>query len=113
MSARTEPESLWTVEVDEDTIKVTDHNGAASVLPKAELSGVIIETNDSGPWGADVWWLLFGVNDQLACAFPQGATNENDAIDYLLALPGFDHGEMINAMRSPDNASFPVWRRLN
>lgn len=78
---------------------------------KASLAGVMIETNDSGPWGADVWWLMFDENDQLACAFPQGATGESDAIDFFMQLGGFDNEAMIAAMGSTDNAVFPVWRR--
>jgi hypothetical protein len=71
----------------------------------------MIETNDSGPFGADIWWLLFGADDRLACAFPQGAAGEKAAVDRLLGLPGFDHEAMIMAMGSTGNAVFPVWRR--
>ncbi|PXA86068.1 hypothetical protein DMC47_35905 [Nostoc sp. 3335mG] len=106
-----QPEAQWIVTVDPDRICATDQTGAGKALLKDELGGVIIETNDSGPWGADVWWLLFGADDKLACAFPQGATGEQEAIDYLMALPGFDHGKMVEAMGSTDNAVFPVWRR--
>ena len=97
--------------VTEDSIRVTDHTGVAKEVRKTDLSGVIIETNDTGPWGADVWWLLFGRDDQVACAFPQGATGESDIIDFLIALPSFDHGQMIKAMGSTNNAVFPVRRR--
>ena len=60
---------------------------------------------------ADVWWLLFGADDRIAVAFPQGASGEQEAIDWLIALPGFDHEAMIMAMGSTGNAVFPVWRR--
>jgi hypothetical protein len=46
------------------------------------MAGVAFETNDTGPWGADVWWLLFGSDEQLAGVFPQGATGESSALDY-------------------------------
>lgn len=105
------PEARWVVAVDGEAIQVTDETGGTRAVAKAELSGVAIETNDSGPWGADVWWLLFGADDEPACAFPMGATGEQAAVDYLSGLRGFDHGEMIEAMRSTDNALFPVWRR--
>lgn len=109
--ARLEPESKWVIATSEDTFQVTDHAGNTRVLSKSDLSGVAIETNDTGPWGEDVWWLLFGASDQPACAFPQGATGEAALIDYLSGLPAFDHGEMIKAMSSTGNAVFPVWRR--
>lgn len=105
------PEARWVVVVDEEAIRVTDEAGETRAVAKAELSAVTIETNDTGPWGADVWWLLFGAGDALACAFPLGATGEKAALDYLAALPDFDHAEMTNAMRSTDNRLFPVWRR--
>ena len=108
---RLEPEASWTVIVQDGAFKVTDHKGTMSVLPTDDLSGVAIETNDTGPWGTDVWWLLFGDRDQLACGFPQGATGEQEVIDYLMKLTGFDHSEMISAMTSTNNAVFRVWRR--
>jgi hypothetical protein len=105
------PESKWLVTLDEEAIHVMDDAGVAKSVDKCDLAGVAIETNDSGPWGADVWWLLFGADDRLACAYPQGATGEQAAFDYLTALSSFNHADMINAMRSTGNAVFPVWRR--
>jgi len=108
---RLEPEGKWNLGLDAEAISVTDADGQVKSLALSNLAGVIIETNDSGPWGADVWWLLFGKDDRLACAFPQGATGEEAVVDYLSALPAFDHGTMINAMTSTGNGVFPVWRK--
>ena len=104
-------EAAYIVSVEGDGISVTDPNGEEKTLALEDLSGVMIETSDSGPSGADVWWLLFGDDDRIAIAFPQGATGERDAIDWLIALPGFDHEAMTMAMGSTANAVFPVWRR--
>ena len=98
--------------MDGEQITVVDHTGEIRIVAKNDLSGVAIETNDSGPWGADVWWLLFDCTDQLACAFPQGASGESGVIDYISGLPAFDHGAMIKAMTSTENAFFLVWRRV-
>jgi hypothetical protein len=106
-------EARWVVAVDDEAIRVTDEAGESRAVAKSELAGVAIETNDSGPWGADVWWLLFGAADELACAFPIGATGEKAAVDYLTALPDFDHAEMVEAMGSTANRLFPVWRRTS
>jgi hypothetical protein len=76
------------------------------------MAGVAFETNDTGPWGADVWWLLFGSDEQLAGVFPQGATGESSALDYLMILPGFDHEQLTKAMCSTANAVFPVWTKV-
>jgi len=105
------PESKWHVECDGDVLRVTDDQGGVKQLLKSDLTGAIIETNDTGPWGADVWWLLFGADDRVAVAYPQGATDEDAMLNYLMALPGFDHTQMTEAMRSTGNAVFPVWRR--
>ena len=75
------------------------------------LSGIIIETNDTGPFFDDVWWLLFGADDKVACSFPQGASGEQEAIDVLMKLPDFNYEQMIKAMASAENALFPVYRR--
>ncbi|MDG2004015.1 MAG: hypothetical protein P8J20_11860 [Novosphingobium sp.] len=108
---RPQPESDWFVVVVQGNIRVTDHDGNEASVPTAEISGIVIETNDSGPWGADVWWLLFGADEQQTCAFPQGATGEQAALDHLMDLPGFDYEQMIAAMSSTENAVFPVWRK--
>ena len=73
-------EASWIVAIEPAHIQVTDHEGHIEKLAKADLVGVAIETNDSGPWGADVWWLLFGTSDRLVCSFPQGATGESEAL---------------------------------
>lgn len=109
--ARSEPEAEWVVVLEEGSIRVVDPAGDSLAVGKSELTGVVIETNDSGPWGADVWWLLFGAGGAMACAFPLGATGETAAVDYLVGLAGFDHEEMIKAMTSTDNNAFVLWTR--
>ena len=105
------PEAKWILDCEGDVLRATDDKQNVKQLAKADLTGVIVETNDSGPWGADVWWLLFGPDDRTAVAYPQGATGEDAMLNYLMALPGFDNEKMTEAMRSTDNAVFPVWRR--
>ncbi|MBS0385746.1 MAG: hypothetical protein JSS00_10415 [Proteobacteria bacterium] len=104
------PESKWRLECT-DVLRVTDDHGDVKEISKDELASIIVETNDTGPWGADVWWLLFGPNDQMAMAYPQGATGEDAMLSYFTSLPGFDHAKLIEAMGSTQNAVFPVWRR--
>jgi hypothetical protein len=104
------PEAAYVVSFDGTVIAVRDPDGQVHQLPISDLRGVIIETDDSGPWGADLWWLLFGADDRVAVAFPSGATGEQGAVDQLMALPGFDFETMTRAMSSTDLATFPVWR---
>jgi hypothetical protein len=103
-------EEHWTVTTLDDRIEAVDPKGEVRSVAFDDLRGVMIETNDTGPIGTDLWWLLFGADDRLACAFPQGATGEKEAVDRLIALPGFDHEAMILAMGSTTNAVFQVWR---
>ena len=103
-------EAHWTVTTLDDRIDAVDPHGELQSVPFEDLRGVMIETNDSGPVGTDVWWLLFGADDQIACAFPLGATGEKEAVGRLSSLPGFDHEAMIMAMGSTTNAVFAVWR---
>ena len=76
-----QPERRWAISIDGDSIRATDEAGVTRVLLKGDLAGVVIETNDSGPWGSDVWWLLFGADDHVALAYPQGATGEEALLD--------------------------------
>ena len=109
--SRPQREAAWLVNVTDDEIAVTDAKGEVRGIAKAELAGVVIETNDSGPWGSDFWWILLRADRSMACAFPQGATGEKAAMDWLLGLPGFDHGELIRASGSTGNAFFTLWER--
>ncbi|GAA0653339.1 hypothetical protein [Brevundimonas lenta] len=95
--------------LDDNLIRVRDEQGRLQFVGTRDLSAVVVETNDSGPWGLDVWWLLFGAGDQLVCTFPQGAAGEPALLEYLMALPGFDYDQLSRAMRSTANDRFPVW----
>jgi len=48
-----QPESQWIVTTDGEHIHVADPNGETRRIARADLSAVLIETNDSGPWGSD------------------------------------------------------------
>ena len=71
----------------------------------ADLGAVYVETNDTGPWGADVWWLLNDTTGQTRVAFPQMATGEDAVLARLRQLPGFE----VRGMNSTANARFECW----
>lgn len=81
-------------------------------VPLADLRAIVIETNDTGPFGDDCWWQLHrqanGVPD---CVFPQSAIGSQAVVQALTELPGFDHMAMLMAMGSVENARFRVWVR--
>lgn len=81
-------------------------NGAVQAIEWASVSRIAVETNDSGPWGADVWWCLEGPSS--FCSFPQGAAGEAAAIDGIRErFPGF----RVRGMDSTSNARFVCWEK--
>jgi hypothetical protein len=82
--------------------------GTAQTIGWASISRIAVETNDSGPWGADVWWCLEGSSS--SCSFPQGATGEAAAIDEIRQrFPGF----LVCGMNSTSNARFVCWEQVH
>lgn len=68
------PESLFHVTVTEEAIETLRPEGKVERVEFSRLKAVIIETNDTGPWGTDVWWILVGSDESHGCVFPGGAT---------------------------------------
>ncbi|MBZ5789377.1 hypothetical protein K8353_04580 [Burkholderia contaminans] len=101
----------WAVTVTDTRIESTDPKGVTHGIALPDLGAIVIETNDQGPYESDVWWILFDTNRRFACGFPQDAEGAKAAVDRLLGLPGIDHGKVIAAQTSVDNAMFPIWQR--
>lgn len=100
------PEKQFVAEVtqsDEIVCRVPGH--ADQRIGMHELGAVYVATNDSGPWGADVWWLLNDKSGQTKVAFPLMATGEDAVLARLERLPGFE----IKGMNSTENARFLCW----
>jgi hypothetical protein len=111
VAPRLQMESRYVVTVDEKEVRCRRPSGETESVTWDDLDGVIVETNDTGPWGADVWWLLFGVNGASGCVIPQGATGEQALLSKLQSLPGFDNEQLIAAMSCTDNQKFLCWTR--
>jgi translation initiation factor IF-1 len=100
------PEAQFVVQVTAgDEIVCRAPGRAEQRIRMADLGAVYVETNDSGPWGADVWWLLDDITGQTRVAFPQMATGEEAALERLRRLPGFE----VRGMNSTGNARFICW----
>ncbi|WP_326526072.1 hypothetical protein [Dokdonella sp.] len=96
------------VTFDRDRISATYPDGKIEAVAWKDVQCVAIETNDSGPWGADVWWLLEGAHDR--CVYPQGATGEPEVLPELQSrFPGFSDQAVIAAMGCTSNARFVCW----
>jgi hypothetical protein len=100
------PEARFVVEVTAtDEIVCRAPMQAEQRIRMADLGAVYVETNDSGPLGGDVWWLLNDKTGQTQVAFPQLATGEDVALARLRLLPGFE----VRGMNSSENAQFMCW----
>lgn len=95
-----------------------DESGVTVTWPKGDVISaswdlidcVAIETNDSGPWGADFWWLLEG--RETRCAYPQGATGDLGLLsEFPKRFPGFSDEAVIQANGCTSNARFVCWLR--
>ncbi|HWY24708.1 MAG TPA: hypothetical protein VNX47_07300 [Nevskia sp.] len=99
------PEARHSVNIIAGEIVHRPPEGKLERVPLSAITRVLIETNDSGPWGTDVWWIVEGRSEGDCCCFPQGATGEAAVIHALSALPGFK----IRGMNSVENRQFECW----
>jgi len=104
------PECLFIVKITGAEIVSTRPDGTIERVNVDELKEIAIETNDSGPAGADVWWILLGSNPETKCAYPGGATGEQKMQEWMQGLRGFDNEAVISAMQCTSNARFICWQ---
>jgi hypothetical protein len=98
------------VRFNEEGISAAYPDGTSQAIAWSAVERPAIETNDSGPWGADVWWLLEGEGTR--CAYPQGATGDPEALaEYPKRFSGFSDTKVIEAMGCTSNARFVCWER--
>ena len=106
LSGMRHPEERFVVEVTPaDEIVCRAPGQPEQRISMTDLMAVYVETNDSGPWGADVWWVLNDTTGDTKVTFPQLATGENRVLERLRLLPGFD----VKGMNSAENARFLCW----
>lgn len=99
------------VRFDEHSVSASYPNGETQRIRWEEVGRVAIETNDSGPWGADVWWILEGENHRVV--YPQGATGDLEMLaEYEKRLLRFDDEAVIKAMGCTSNARFVCWESV-
>jgi len=97
----------YTVELTSNTLSVTDPKNKIQSIPLNQITTITVETNDGGPWGMDVWFIVAGQGADQICVYPMGATNEDEALDYFLKLPGFE----LKGMDSTTNEQFICWAK--
>lgn len=104
-------EGQFTVTLDATEIVVQRPDGQRDCLALAALARIRVLTNDSGPWGSDVLWVLEDSAGKSVCTFPQGARGEARLLEFVQRLPGFDNEAFILAMGSTANAQFLCWQK--
>ena len=104
------PEASVLVEISESIITSKYSDGEILNASLDCLTRIEIQTNDSGPMGADVWFYF--ISDSGTCGYPQGATGDQKAIDYMFSLEGFNEDEFFKAMACTDNESFICWESI-
>ena len=108
-----DPAGNWSVMLDMHDLITTDGTGAERRIPVQALTSVVVATDDSGPWGDDVVFLLFAGEPEAATIFPLEARGCQGFVEYLSKLPGYNDKAMATAMGSTSVARFIVWERLN
>lgn len=99
----------WSVRFEGDDIATSDGSETTRRLAMRELRKVVVQTDDSGPWGADVLYFLFTDDTQPAGVFPIEAQGCQEFVNWLSTLPGFRDRELARAMASTDVARFVVY----
>ncbi|MFC6592968.1 hypothetical protein ACFP81_13800 [Deinococcus lacus] len=89
------------------TLTLTHATGESEGLPLEGLRAVRIVTNDSGPFGNDLYFVLEG--DWGVRAIPGDLDDCKQLFDLFDRLPDFDHQQSLQAMGSTSNAVFDVW----
>ena len=102
------PLARWSVRFTDGDIVTSDGGGDERTLPLRDLRRVVIATDDSGPWGADVVFLLYSGAPDAVGLFPLEAAGRDDFVQWMCAQPGFRDRELARAMASTRVARFEV-----
>jgi hypothetical protein len=102
-------ESLHEVRIADGRLSVWHPVDDEVSVALADIAVVAIETDDSGPWGSDVRWVLRTADATVV--IPLGATGEDALLDWVQSQPGVDNEAIIEAMGSTTIGRFPVWTR--
>jgi hypothetical protein len=97
------------VEVDERQISYFSAFAGGAVSIEA-LARITIRTNDTGPWGEDMFW-IFEEDGGNALHIPASATGIERLFDAFAPLKGVDYNAITQASSSAENGEFPIWSK--
>ena len=106
----TNSESLVVVEDHGEFVSARFPDGTSQTMSWHDLIRFEVQTNDSGPWGWDVWFVLVGKNDKVS--FPLGAAGEDDVLDKVEHVTGKTRNELIDGMNCTENRTFVTWEKV-
>ncbi len=106
---RDSPLAEWSVRFAHDCIVTSDGSETTRKLPLGELRKVVVQTDDSRPWGADVVYYLFSGHIAPTAVFPLEAQGCDDFVAWLSTFPGYNDRELARAMGSTSVARFVVF----
>jgi hypothetical protein len=98
----------WSVSIEGDKILTSDGLGNERRMALSDLTRVFVATDDSGPWGADVVFLLYSKEPDPAGLFPLEANGRDSFVAWMTAQPGYNDRELARAMGSTKVAQFEV-----
>lgn len=90
-----------------DTLSLNYSTGQSETLPLEQLRAVRILTNDSGPFGNDLYFVLEG--EWGTRRIPGDLDDCQQLFGLFDRLSNFDHEKSVQAMCSTANAVFDVW----
>ncbi|RMI31704.1 hypothetical protein [Nocardia stercoris] len=99
------------VEINDSFVRRTLDNGRIEEVLWHELHEVRIITTSDGPFTEGVFFVLIGVRGN-GCVVPNSAADRAFR-SRLSALPGFDNQRVIQALRTPSDQQYSVWRRAS
>lgn len=102
------PLEAWSVRIVDDQIITDDGLGTRKLLQVGDLRRVVVATDDSGPWGADFVFLLFGEAEGPVGLFPIEAQGRDEFIVWMSEQPGYNGDELQKAAGSTKVARFEV-----
>jgi hypothetical protein len=92
-----------------DFVSAMFPNGETQTLSWSDLTRFEIQTNDSGPEGWDVWFVLIGARDRVS--FPHGATGEDGILARIEKVTGKSRRDLIDGMNCTENCTFITWEK--
>lgn len=105
------PESIQGLNIafDSEIIWSDLSDGNKSVIAWHELNEIKIVTTDEGPFRDDVFWVLQA--EDVCICFPIGVEGEQEFLERVQELVGFDNTALINSMSSAHNQEFKCWHK--